>query len=128
MPAPTPGLAPAAYRLVLRDVLLQAGIGVLPDERLRRQALRLDAVLTLRQPPAPEADSAADVLSYMDVVTAAEALAAGPHIGLLESFAQRLAARLLEDQRITRLELSLDKPEVLGGRGSVGVQFVWERP
>lgn len=118
---------PRLYELRIDRLALHAEIGVNEDERGRRQSLLLSARLRLAPQPAPAQDAAGDVLSYMDAVDAARSLAAEGHIGLLESFAHRLAQRLFQDPRVLAVDLTLEKPEVLGPAGSVGVRLAWDR-
>ena len=53
----------------------------------------------------------ADVPSYADIIDIIVALARGGHINLVETFAERIAERVLSDQRIRVVRIVLEKLE-----------------
>ena len=57
----------------------------------------------------------------------ARAIAAEGHVGLVETFADRLAAACLQDERVRRATVRIDKPGALGGHASPGCEVVLSR-
>lgn len=113
-----------AVTVFVRGLKIQAGIGVYDHEHGRLQPLVLDVTLELR--PAP-IDRLSDTVNYETVAQAARDIAAEGHIGLVESFAQRLAAACLEDPRVRRVAVRIDKPTALDGAEAAGCEIVLAR-
>lgn len=82
-------------RIELRGIHALGRHGVLPEERQRAQpfAVDLDLVVDLRA--AGRSDELADTVDYGAVVQAVVDEIAGPPVALLETLAERIAARVL---------------------------------
>lgn len=113
-----------ALRVFVRDLRIEAGIGVYDHEHGRLQTLVIEVMLEL-QPQAVVRLS--DTINYETVAQAARAIAAEGHVGLVETFADRLAAACLEDERVLRVAVRIDKPGALGGHASPGCEVVLSR-
>lgn len=115
-PQPQSGPAPAAEaKVVMTKVFVtglkvQAEIGVYRHEIGRVQPLVVDVELDV---PTAGAGRLADTLNYETILAAAQALAAGGHIELVETFADRLARACLADPRVTRARVRVEKPLAL---------------
>lgn len=123
---PTPGSAsrPEALTVHVRGLTIEAGIGVHHHEQGRLQPLVISVALTLE----PQAVARlSDTVNYETVAAAARAIAAEGHVGLVETFAQRLAVACLDDPRVRRAEVSIDKPGALQGAEAAGCTVVYAR-
>lgn len=118
----TPALE--AVTIFVRGLEIQAGIGVYDHEQGRLQPLILDVTLELRP---IQIDRLSDTVNYETVARAARDIAAEGHIGLVESFAQRLAAACLQDPRVRRATVRIDKPTALEGARAAGCEIVLAR-
>ncbi|WP_420479509.1 dihydroneopterin aldolase [Brevundimonas sp. FT23028] len=125
LPFPASG-APVreALTVFVRGLAVEAGIGVYDHEHGRLQRLVIDVTLELT--PAP-IERLADTINYEAVAEAARAIVAEGHIGLVETFAERLALALLEDLRVRRCTVRIDKPGALGGDTVPGCELVLAR-
>ena len=99
LPRPTPVSEPVAEGLTVfvRGLEVEAAIGVHDHELGRTQPLVLDVELQLAPRSVRRLE---DTYNYEGVGEAARALLAEGHIGLVETFAERLALALLADQRL----------------------------
>ena len=107
--------APAEAKVVMTRVFVtglkvQAEIGVYRHEIGRVQPLVVDVELDV---PSAGSERLADTLNYETILTAAQAIAAGGHIELVETFADRLARACLADARVTRARVRVEKPLAL---------------
>lgn len=123
-PAPETAPRPEALTVFVRGLTIEAGIGVYDHEHGRLQTLILSVALTL-EPHAVTRLS--DTVNYETVAAAARAIAAEGHVGLVETFAQRLALACLEDPRVRRAEVTIDKPGALDGAEAAGCTVAWTR-
>lgn len=123
---PTPDADPRPEGLIVhvRGLTIQAGIGVYDHEQGRLQTLVVSVRLTL----APQSvERLSDTVNYETVAAAARAIAAEGHVGLVETFAQRLALACLDDPRVRRAEVTIDKPGALAGAEAAGCTVVFSR-
>lgn len=108
----------------VRGLTVQAGIGIHDHELNRLQTLVIDVTLTLVPGPV---ERLGDTVSYEDVASAARAIVAEGHIGLVETFAQRLAVACLDDARVQRCAVRIEKPGALEGVVAPGCEVVLAR-
>ncbi len=94
--------ADAVNRCFVRDLVLDALVGVYEHERAQPQRVRLSLDLTLAGPGLSGEDAAA---------TAREVIAEG-HVTLLETMAERIAERCLSDARVRRAVVRVEKLDV----------------
>lgn len=124
--APFAAAAPRREGLTVfvRGLTVEAGIGVYGHEHGRLQPLRLDVELNLG---ARAVERLGDTVNYETVAEAARAIAAAGHIGLVESFAERLALACLEDARVLAVRVRVEKPEALPGADAAGCEVAYAR-
>lgn len=108
----------------VRGLTIEAGIGIYDHEMGRLQTLIIDVTLELGAQPV---ERLADTVNYETVAEAARAIAAEGHIGLVESFAERLALACLEDPRIRRATVRVEKPGALPGAQAAGCEVAFAR-
>ena len=95
----------------VRGLAIEAGIGIHDHEIGRLQTLIIDVTLDM----GPQA------------VTRLADTAAEGHIGLVESFAERLALAVLADERVRRVSVRIEKPGALEGAVAPGCEVVFGR-
>jgi dihydroneopterin aldolase len=99
-----------AAKVFVRGLTVQAEIGVHDHERDRLQPLVLDVELDVIT---PAWRSIGDTVNYERIAHHARAVAAAGHIGLVETFAWRLAKACLAEARVTRARVRVEKPDAL---------------
>lgn len=101
----------------VRGLAVQAAIGVYDHEKGRSQPLIVDAELDLTP---HHVDRLMDTYNYEGVAEAVQSLVAEGHVGLVETFAERLARTLMTDERVRRVRVTVSKPEAIGGAQAAG--------
>lgn len=114
---PAASVTTTGMTVFVRGLEIQAGIGVYDHEHGRLQRLVLDVSLDLAAGPI---ERLADTVDYQTVAAAARDLAAAGHVGLVETFAERLARRCLADTRVSAVEVRIEKPGALDGAAAAG--------
>jgi (5-formylfuran-3-yl)methyl phosphate synthase len=115
----------ATDRIFVHDFVLPVHIGTYARERDKPQDVRFNVdVRVLRSGQA--AEDMRDVFSYDLITDSIRMIAAREHIGLVETFAEQIAAAVLRHPRVAGVTVRVEKLEV--GSGSVGVEIVRERP
>lgn len=108
----------------VRGLTVEAGIGVYDHEQGRLQTLIIDVTLDLG-PHAVERLS--DTINYETIAQAARDIVAEGHVGLVESFAERLALACLQDGRVRRATVRVEKPGALQGAVAPGCELTFSR-
>ena len=108
----------------VRGLTVQAGIGIYDHEHGRLQTLVIDVTLDLGT---QAVERLADTVNYEQVAEAARAIVAEGHVGLVETFAERLALDCLKDPRVRRATVRIDKPGALDGAEAAGCEVVYGR-
>jgi dihydroneopterin aldolase len=97
-------------RVFVTGLRVQAEIGVHRHEIGRVQPLIIDVELDV---PTAGAGRLSETLNYETILQAAQDIARGGHIELVETFAERLAQACLADPRVTRARVRVEKPLAL---------------
>jgi dihydroneopterin aldolase len=127
-PLPAPAARPIrqeAARIFVRSLSVEAHIGVYDHEHGRGQPLIIDVEL---EADLAEPERLSQTINYETIATAAKVLAAAGHVQLVETFAWRLARQLLDDSRVTRVRVRVEKPQALApDAAAAGVEVVLAR-
>ena len=108
-------------RIFIRDLVLSVRIGIFPHERKAGQQVRF-AVSAEVEPPRSEPKRIEDTLSYDLIAEAIREVAGSGHVDLVETLAERIAARVLRHPRALRVTVRVEKLEIIPG-GAVGVEI-----
>jgi dihydroneopterin aldolase len=112
----------AATRVFVRGLEVQVEIGIYPHELGARQPLMVDIEVEV---DAHGWRHLADTVNYEILVAHALAIAETGHIGLVESYAQRLADACVAEPRVLTARVRVEKPRALAQWGAVaGVEVV----
>ncbi len=112
---------PAHDRIFLADYVTLVEIGAFASEQGVTQRLRFNVSLDVRRFRAEYGDELEAVVSYDLITEAIDALAAGPRMKLVETYAERLAERLLAEPRVVRATIQIEKLDRLDG--ALGVEI-----
>jgi 7,8-dihydroneopterin aldolase/epimerase/oxygenase len=107
----------------VRDLELNAHIGVYRHEKIAAQPLRINIDLTVQEGEGPVGDRLANVVDYGQVVDGIRAIIAEGHVNLVETLAEQIAAFALRDARVLVARVRIEKLKVIPEARSVGVEI-----
>ena len=119
--------APSLHRLFIKDLTLLAQIGVWRHEHGRRQRVRISLDMAVEETANPD-DRLDGVVNYDHIVGAVREVVAAGHVRLIETLAERIAARCFEDRRVRRCRVQVEKLDVFPDAAAVGVEIERENP
>jgi dihydroneopterin aldolase len=111
----------AIRHVFVRDLLLDAHIGVYKHEKGGTQPVRVNIDLTVAE--AVHGDSLDNVVCYATVVERIKSIVAEGHLNLVESLAERIAGSCLEDERVRVARVRVEKLAAIPEAASVGVEI-----
>ncbi|MEX2520703.1 MAG: dihydroneopterin aldolase [Paracoccaceae bacterium] len=114
-------VGPPHDRIFLRDHVAEVEIGAYPEEYGVTQRLRFSVDLEVQRRVDAFSDDLESVVSYDLIFEAIRALADGPRMRLLETFAERLAERLLSSSRVFSARVRIEKIDRVDG--ALGVEI-----
>lgn len=125
------GLADAALGLrhvFLRDMLLQANIGIHAHEHTGPQRVRVNVDLAVldagtRGDESVGHDELSRVVDYERVANAVRSIVATGHVKLVETLAERIADACLADARVQVVRIRVEKLDIFPDAASVGVEI-----
>ncbi len=122
--------ARATRRMFVRDLVLEARIGVYAHEHGRTQRVRVNLDLAVEDDGAAHlsraavgADDLNRVVDYDTVIDAVRAIIAAGHVQLVETLAERVAEACLHDARVRVARVTVEKLDVYQDAASVGVEI-----
>jgi dihydroneopterin aldolase len=105
----------------MRDLRVEASIGIHKRERHVRQTLSIDLDIGLPGTAVFSSDKVADTIDYEQVALRIRDLAASQHFRLVETVAERIAALLMKDLGSPWCKVSVSKLGILANVKLVGV-------
>lgn len=122
--------AHATRRMFVRDLVLNANIGVYAHEKGRAQRVRLNLDLAVQDVlaenmsrPAVGADDLNRVVDYDTIIHAVRQIIATGHVQLVETLAERVAEACLQDPRVYSVKVMVEKLDVFPDAAGVGVEI-----
>lgn len=112
-------------RISLRDYIVEVDIGAFQQERGHRQRVLFNMVVEVRPAPQPLNDDVDRILSYDRLTEAIATELAAERLNLLETLAERLAARILTEPQAMRVFVRIEKLDI--GPFQLGVEIVRSR-
>lgn len=112
----------------VRDLVLEARIGVHRHEHQGPQSVRINVDLTVAEGDGALDDKLENVVDYGLIVRGIKAIVAAGHINLVETLAERIAALGLADHRVEAARVRVEKLHVVAEAESVGVEIERFRP
>jgi dihydroneopterin aldolase len=107
--------------IVIRDLRVEALIGIHKRERHVKQTLSIDLEIGVPGEAVFESDKVADTIDYEQVALAIGGLADSGHFRLVETFAERIAKLLISDFGAPWVKVSAAKLGILPNAKFVGV-------
>lgn len=114
--------------IVIRDLRVDVLIGIHRRERHVKQTVTIDLEIGVPGAAVFTSDRVADTIDYEQVALRISALAASGHFRLVETFADRIAAMLLNELRAPWARVSVAKVGILANAKYVGVTIERRRP
>jgi|GEM_PF-313580 len=109
-------------RIFVRGLMIEAEVGVYSHEKGARRPLVVDIDVWIVAPQRFNSDELAETVDYDSLVAHARAVVADAHIHLIETIAERIADRCLNDARVVRARIKIEKPGAVLGAACSGVE------
>lgn len=110
-------------RVFVRDMEIMASVGIFEVEKRYEQRIILSLDLDVTDNYDGTSENIHDVLDYSRVVRDTELLIQSNHFKLIETLAEQIAAQCLSDTRVVQAIVRIEKPDIMPGCRSVGIEI-----
>lgn len=107
----------------VRDLTLDARIGIYEWEKRIRQKIRIDLEMAWDNRPPAASDDIKDTLNYKTAAKLVMKLVEDEHYELVERLAETIAATLMRELNVPWLKVTVGKPGAVRGSSEVGVSI-----
>lgn len=112
--------------IYIEDLRVDTVIGIYDWERNIRQTVRLDLDMDYDIRAAAASDDVELTLDYKTVCKRVIGFVEAAEFYLVETLAERVAALVLDEFPVPRIQVRVDKPHALRGATGVGVRIIRE--
>ncbi|MBB2200147.1 dihydroneopterin aldolase [Gluconacetobacter tumulisoli] len=121
---------PPLRRVFLKDMVLDANIGIYPHEQGVTQRIRVNISFGVADEPglAVGRDDLSRTVSYERIVLMVRRIIAEGHVRLVETLAERIAIGVLADDRVAVVRVRVEKLDIFDDLDAVGVEIERRRP
>lgn len=110
-------------RIHIRDLLARCIVGIYPEERENLQEVHLNITMYADLRAAGDSDDINDTVNYKDIKKRLLTMVEHSNFFLIERMAEESARICLEDLRVRRVDVTVDKPGALRFARSVAVEI-----
>ncbi len=116
--------APATTRKVfISDLEVVASVGVYEHEHRYVQRVLVSLEIEARDTYDGRSDNLHDVYDYDEAINAVQVTLEEEHINLIETAAERIATRCLENPAVEAIKVRIEKPDVMTSCRAVGIEI-----
>lgn len=108
-------------RIHITDLVVSGIVGIKPDERVNKQDIRVNATMWVDTRTAAASDDIADAVNYRTISKLIISHIESGEPMLVERLVQEIADICLTDQRVSDVEVTVEKPGALRHARSVGI-------
>jgi len=113
----------AVRHVFVRDLELKALVGIHDHEKIAPQRIIINVDLMVDESEPVRDDVFSTVVDYERIAKKIKQTIEEGHVNLLESLAERFAARCLEDIRVLSCRIRIEKPDIMPEAASVGIEI-----
>lgn len=110
-------------RLFIKDLLVRCIIGIKPEEREKKQDVMIQITLFCDLTKSCESDDIADTVDYARIKSKIVTMVEDSSFYLVEKLAQKITDICLEEKKVEKVKVRLEKPGALRFAKSVGVEI-----
>jgi D-erythro-7,8-dihydroneopterin triphosphate epimerase len=111
----------------VKNLLVPAIIGFNPEERLNRQDVLINLEIEVDAVQAIQTDNEDSIYNYKTITKAIIAFVSDSKYNLLEKLTHEVLQLIMQDIRVTRARVEIDKPRALRFSDSVSVELEAKR-
>ena len=109
-------------KVIIKDLVLNILIGIHNFEKKKKQRVKFNIEILTDPYVSPNNKNLSSILNYEDVVMKIERLSAAKHHELLEELAENIFNIIFKNKLVKKINLKLEKLDILKKTKSVGIE------
>ena len=109
-------------KVIIKDLILKISIGIHNFEKKKKQRVKFNIEILTDPYVSPNNKNLSSILNYEDVVMKIERLSAAKHHELLEELAENIFNIIFKNKLVKKINLKLEKLDILKKTKSVGIE------
>ena len=114
--------------IFVRDLALIAMVGIYEYEKKHPQRILVNIDCAVQERGGPLDDDIKNVVSYEKVVKNVKSIVSDGHVNLVETLAEKIAAKVLKNRAIKRVRVRVEKLDIIPQASSVGIEIERTQP
>lgn len=111
-------------KVFIRDLTIEMFAGIYDFERENKQRVIVNIDMYVQNNESEQLKDIGDVVSYEDVVNKVKDIANARHYDLLENFAEDIASLCLSNNKVCRVLVRAEKPDIIEETKTVGIEII----
>ena len=109
--------------IFVRDLALIAMVGIYEHEKKPPQRILVNIDCAVQEMGGPLEDNIKNVVSYEKVVKDVKAIVQDGHVNLVETLAEKIAAKVMRNKAVRRVRVRVEKLDIIPEASSVGIEI-----
>lgn len=109
--------------IFVRDLALIAMVGIYDHEKKHPQRILVNIDCAVQERGGPLDDDIKNVVSYEKVVNNVKSIVHEGHVNLVETLAEKIAAKVLKQKSVQRVRVRVEKLDIIPETSSVGIEI-----
>ena len=114
-------------KVLITDLTLQMFIGIHDFEKKKKQEVKFNINIGIKPSLTPIENKINSIVNYETVIKDINKLTKNKHYELLESLAEDIFYELFKNNNIQKVNLKIEKTQIIKNTSSVGVEITKER-
>ena len=114
-------------KVIIKDLLLNFVIGYYSAEKTKKQNVKFNIELNYTDQKNLNDNDIKSIVDYGRIIKVIKNMTKNKHYNFLESLADDLFDELFKDERIDKIKLKIEKPDVIKETDSVGIEITKKR-
>lgn len=109
-------------KIFIKELELMMSIGIYEQEQAQKQRVLVSVSLGIEN-KAGSSDDITDTVSYEEIANLIKEISNKRHYNLVESFAEDIASECLKNERVSKVKVKIEKPDIFDDARSVGIKI-----
>ena len=114
-------------KILITDLTLQMFIGIHDFEKIKKQEVKFNINIGVKPSLTTIENKINNIVNYETVIKNITKLTKNKHYELLESLAEDIFCELFKNNNIQKINLKIEKTQIIKNTSSVGVEITKER-
>ncbi len=111
-------------KVIIKDLILNIFVGIHNFEKKKKQRVKFNIEILIDPYVSPNNKDLTSILNYEEIVSSIEKLANSKHHELLEDLAENIFDIIFEKKIVKKINLKIEKIEILKKTKSVGIEVL----